>query len=144
MNSRMLSALVLCATSARSGESPAVRLVPAQAAQASNREVVTGQLNASKLLPLGFEVGGRVSTSKVTKGEVVKAGQFLGSLDTEIIDAQVAQIRDPFPAHFFVEELRETGVGQCNPPAGRDAVCLVVGGAGGVPGHPDEAADDQP
>jgi len=87
----MLSALVLCATSARSGESPAVRLVPAQAAQASNREVVTGQLNASKLLPLGFEVGGRVATSKVTKGEVVKAGQFLGSLDTEIIDAQVAQ-----------------------------------------------------
>jgi RND family efflux transporter MFP subunit len=52
---------------------------------------VTGQLNPSKLLPLGFEVGGRLAVSRVARGDVVKAGQALGSLDTEIIDAQVAQ-----------------------------------------------------
>jgi RND family efflux transporter MFP subunit len=52
---------------------------------------VTGQLGPSKLLPLGFEVGGRLAVSRVSRGDVVKAGQALGNLDTEIIDAQVAQ-----------------------------------------------------
>jgi multidrug efflux pump subunit AcrA (membrane-fusion protein) len=87
----MLVLLVVSAARALGGESPAVKLVPAQVARARNRESVTGQLNASKLLPLGFEVGGRIAISSVTKGQVVKAGQPLGRLDTEIIDAQVAQ-----------------------------------------------------
>lgn len=91
MKPRMLVLLVLSATPALWGQSPAVRLVPAQVARASDRESVTGQLNASKLLPLGFEVGGRIAISNVTKGQVVKTGQSLGRLDTEIIDAQVAQ-----------------------------------------------------
>ena len=75
---RMLVLLVLRAARALGGESPAVKLVPAQVARASNRESVTGQLSPSKLLPLGFEVGGRLAISRVTKGEVVKAGQPLG------------------------------------------------------------------
>ena len=58
---------------------------------ASTRESVTGQLGPSRLLPLGFEVGGRLVVSRVSKGDVVKAGQPLGNLDTEIINAQVAQ-----------------------------------------------------
>lgn len=70
---------------------PKVRLVPARPVQSSATEVVTGQLGPSKLLPLGFEVGGRLASSKVNKGDQVKTGQLLGSLDTEIIDAQVAQ-----------------------------------------------------
>jgi len=70
---------------------PKVRLVTAKPVQSSATEVVTGQLGPSKLLPLGFEVGGRLAVSKVARGEQVKAGQLLGSLDTEIIDAQVAQ-----------------------------------------------------
>jgi membrane fusion protein, multidrug efflux system len=68
-----------------------VKLVDVSQVQSTNREVVTGQLGPSKTLALGFEVGGRLLLSKVTKGEVVKAGQLLGQLDTEIIDAQVAQ-----------------------------------------------------
>jgi RND family efflux transporter MFP subunit len=68
-----------------------VKLVPARPAQVVARESVTGQLSPSKLLPMGFEVGGRIAISRVTKGEFVKAGQPLGNLDTEIIDAQVAQ-----------------------------------------------------
>jgi RND family efflux transporter MFP subunit len=70
---------------------PQLRLVAARPAQATARETVTGQLNPAKVLPLGFEVGGRLAYSRVSRGDVVKAGQLLGNLDTEIIDAQVAQ-----------------------------------------------------
>jgi len=70
---------------------PKLRVVPARAVNASTREAVTGQLGPSKLLPLGFEVGGRLQVSRASKGEVVKAGQALGNLDPEIINAQVAQ-----------------------------------------------------
>lgn len=68
-----------------------VRTVKVQAVQAGAHETVTGSLFPSKMLPLGFEVGGRLATSRVVKGDVVKPGQVLGALDTEIIDAQVAQ-----------------------------------------------------
>jgi RND family efflux transporter MFP subunit len=68
-----------------------LRVVPARAVTASSREAVTGQLGPSRLLPLGFEVGGRLVVSRVTKGDLVKQGQALGNLDTEIINAQVAQ-----------------------------------------------------
>lgn len=70
---------------------PKVRIVAARPVNAAARETVTGQLGPSRLLPLGFEVGGRLVTSRATKGEVVKAGTPLGNLDTEIINAQVAQ-----------------------------------------------------
>lgn len=70
---------------------PKVRIVAARPVTASTRETVTGQLGPSRLLPLGFEVGGRLAITKVNKGDLVKAGQSLGSLDAEIINAQVAQ-----------------------------------------------------
>lgn len=70
---------------------PKLRIVAARPVNASTREAVTGQLGPSKLLPLGFEVGGRLQTSRASKGDVVKAGQPLGNLDPEIINAQVAQ-----------------------------------------------------
>lgn len=70
---------------------PKVRIVTARPITASTREAVTGQLGPSRLLPLGFEVGGRLSVSRVNKGDLVKVGQSLGNLDTEIINAQVAQ-----------------------------------------------------
>lgn len=70
---------------------PKLRIVPARPVTASTREAVTGQLGPSRMLPLGFEVGGRLSASRVQKGDVVKAGQALGNLDPEIINAQVAQ-----------------------------------------------------
>lgn len=70
---------------------PKVRIVAARAVNASTREAVTGQLGPSRLLPLGFEVGGRLAVSRVNKGDEVKPGQPLGNLDTEVINAQVAQ-----------------------------------------------------
>jgi RND family efflux transporter MFP subunit len=72
-------------------EASKLRLVPARPVTASSRETVTGQLGPSKLLPYGFEVGGRLAVSRVQKGDVVKAGQLLGNLDMEVINAQVAQ-----------------------------------------------------
>lgn len=65
---------------------PKVRLVTAKPAQTQTHETVTGQLNTSKLLPMGFEVGGRLAFSRVSKGDGVKAGQLLDGLDTEIIE----------------------------------------------------------
>ena len=70
---------------------PRVKVVKATAVSSANVDSVTGSLFASKMLPIGFEVGGRLQYSKVQRGDEVKAGQVLGSLDTEIIDAQVAQ-----------------------------------------------------
>ncbi|MEW5741334.1 MAG: efflux RND transporter periplasmic adaptor subunit [Myxococcota bacterium] len=94
MKPLVLSAVLVAAVaSAADGPlaAPKVRLVPARPVQSSATEVVTGQLGPSRMLPLGFEVGGRLAVSRVNKGDQVKAGQPLGSLDTEIIDAQVAQ-----------------------------------------------------
>ena len=70
---------------------PQVRIVAARPVTASTRESVTGQLGPSRLLPLAFEVGGRLQVSRVSKGDVVKVGQSLCNLDPEIINAQVAQ-----------------------------------------------------
>ncbi len=70
---------------------PSLKLVKVKPVLSTSRESVSGSLFPSKLLPMGFEVGGRLASSKVSKGDLVKTGQSLGSLDTEIIDAQVAQ-----------------------------------------------------
>jgi membrane fusion protein, multidrug efflux system len=70
---------------------PPVRLVRARKVQSVSRDEVTGQFMAAKTLPLGFEVGGRIQKVNVKKGEVVKTGRLLGSLDPEIIDAQIQQ-----------------------------------------------------
>lgn len=72
---------------------PALSLVPVQATTAVERERVVGQLFPSKLLPMGFEVGGKLKVSAVVKGQTVRAGQLLGQLYTDVVDAQVAQAR---------------------------------------------------
>ncbi len=89
----VLTVLISAAASAEGPISVAasLKLVKVKAVQSTSKESVSGSLFPSKLLPMGFEVGGRLVSSKVSKGEVVKTGQSLGSLDTEIIDAQVAQ-----------------------------------------------------
>ena len=94
MNRLIIALAVVLAVSALAEGpmvAPKVRIVAARPVTASTRESVTGQLGPSRLLPLGFEVGGRLTVSRVTKGDLVKSGQALGNLDTEIINAQVAQ-----------------------------------------------------
>lgn len=66
-------------------------MLKARPVTSSAREALTGQLYPAKLLPLGFEVGGRLVKLRAGKGDVVKDGQIVASLDTEVVDAQVAQ-----------------------------------------------------
>lgn len=88
--SAMLALLLVAATDGPL-TAPALKLVKATEVRNTSRETVTGSLFASKTLPLGFELGGRLVQSRVTKGDRVRAGQVLGVLDQEIVDAQVAQ-----------------------------------------------------
>ncbi|WP_163989463.1 efflux RND transporter periplasmic adaptor subunit [Pyxidicoccus caerfyrddinensis] len=69
---------------------PAVKVVAARTVQAAPSEQVTGTLFPAQGLQVGFEVGGRLAAVKVTKGQVVKKGDVLAQLDSEISDAQVA------------------------------------------------------
>ncbi len=71
--------------------SSTVKWVKPRPVTSSAREQLTGQLFPAKLLPLGFEVGGRLVRIHAAKGDTVKEGQVVARLDTEIIDAQVAQ-----------------------------------------------------
>lgn len=92
MKTRMVMVVlaVMC-TSAAWAEGPKLKVVRVSEQRSSSKESGTGSLMPSKMLPLGFEVGGRLVVSRVQRGEVVRAGQLLGALDTEIVDAQVAQ-----------------------------------------------------
>ncbi len=84
---------------------PRVMLVDAVQTTAQESERVTGQLFPSKMLPLGFEVGGRIAATYVVKGQAVKAGALLGQLETDVIDAQVAQATAGVEAAFAGERL---------------------------------------
>lgn len=81
------------AAQATTPPAPTVNLVAAREVMSARTEEVTGTLNPTKSLPLGFEVGGRLAIVHVKKGDQVKAGQVLAELDTEIADAQVKQAR---------------------------------------------------
>jgi membrane fusion protein, multidrug efflux system len=87
----LLPALALAGETSLKPADPPLRLVRAKKVQSTSRDEVTGQFNAAKTLPLGFELGGRLYKVRVKKGELVKAGTLLGQLDPEITDAQVAQ-----------------------------------------------------
>lgn len=92
MNALTVAAL-LTSTLALGADKPRVRTVAPQRVESTASERVTGQLFPAKIFPMGFEVGGRLKVSAVTKGQVVKAGALLGKLDSEIIDSQVDQAR---------------------------------------------------
>lgn len=87
----LMSLVSWSVVAAEPAAAPKLRLVKVREVKSSSKETVTGQLFPSRMLPMGFEVGGRLASAKVQKGDLVKAGQLLGSLDTEIVDAQVAQ-----------------------------------------------------
>ena len=80
------------ATQASSAASaPVVSLAAPRAVRSAPREEVTGTLFPAQALQVGFEVGGRLEKVRVTKGQVVQAGQVLAQLNPEISDAQLAQ-----------------------------------------------------
>ncbi|MFN7130569.1 MAG: efflux RND transporter periplasmic adaptor subunit [Myxococcales bacterium] len=92
--------VAVTAAGARAGSTPEakasepaaqVALITPRALSTAPREVLTGNLGASRSLMLGFEVGGRLEKVKARKGERVKAGQVLAALNVEVIEAQVLQ-----------------------------------------------------
>ncbi len=91
----VVAALGVSLGGAWAGEIPpapgAPRLVKPRAVKTAARDEVTGALFPTKMLPLGFEVGGRLFKVRVQKGDRVKEGQVLAQLDSEIVDAQVQQ-----------------------------------------------------
>lgn len=67
-----------------------VQLIEVKPASGAAGELLTGNLVPAKALQVGFEVGGRLESVKVKKGDRVKAGQVLAALNPEMSDAQVA------------------------------------------------------
>ena len=89
----LASGLVLMLGTAQAAETSAgvLRFVRPKQVTITALDEVSGALFPAKLLPLGFEVGGRLALIRASKGDTVKTGQLLGMLDTEISDAQVLQ-----------------------------------------------------
>ena len=104
---------------------PTVKIVKVRTVQSTSRESVSGSLFPSKLLPMGFEVGGRLATSRVSKGDIVRAGQILGALDAEIADGQVAQAEAGLAA-------AEAGAGLALDVAGRNEKLMAEGSVSDV------------
>jgi RND family efflux transporter MFP subunit len=87
----VVSAWPLAAAETSMSVAPSLKMAKAKHASGTTHETITGSFFPSKMLPLGFEVGGRLAVSRVQKGDTVRAGQLLGLLDPEIVNAQVAQ-----------------------------------------------------
>lgn len=121
----LLPALALAAEGALKPADPPLRLTRAKKVQSTSRDEVTGQFNAAKTLPLGFELGGRIMRVNVKKGEVVKAGRLLGSLDPEISDAQVQQAEAGVAAAEAGAELAADVAGRNQKLAGEGSVSDV-------------------
>jgi len=68
-----------------------VQLAPVQAVTTSPKEEVTGTLEPSKRVQLGFEVTGRISRVDVKKGQSVHEGDLLAELAMDMVDAQLQQ-----------------------------------------------------
>jgi membrane fusion protein, multidrug efflux system len=68
-----------------------VQLATALPVTTSPKEAVTGTVEPSKRVQLGFEVTGRLSRVLVKKGQAVHEGDVLGELATDLVDAQLQQ-----------------------------------------------------
>ncbi len=68
-----------------------VQLSLAQPVMVSPRDEVTGTLEPSKRVQLGFEVTGRLARVVAHKGQRVQEGDLLAELATDLVDAQLQQ-----------------------------------------------------
>jgi RND family efflux transporter MFP subunit len=91
---------------------PVVKLIESRTTQATPSEEVTGTLYPAQALQLGFEVGGRLEQVLARKGQVVKKGQVIGTLNVEISDAQVAQAEAAVAAAQAAATLAEDVAGR--------------------------------
>lgn len=79
------------ATTANAAVAPGPVLATAEAATYQPAVEVTGSLEPIASVHLGFDVGGRLDQLRVSRGDVVSAGQALASLDDTIARAQLEQ-----------------------------------------------------
>jgi RND family efflux transporter MFP subunit len=101
-------------TAASTAPVPVVKLIESRTTQATPSEEVTGSLYPAQALQVGFEVGGRLESVLVKKGQAVKKGQVIATLNVEISDAQVAQAEAAVAA-------AEAGAAMAEDVAGRNA-----------------------
>jgi membrane fusion protein (multidrug efflux system) len=93
----LLSLLLACKpaveTASASNEGPVIRTAAVEAATYRPRVELTGSLDPIAQTRVGFNVGGRLASISVQRGDTVSTGAELGHLDTEMAQAQLLQAR---------------------------------------------------
>jgi len=84
-------ALVGCKRSPTPTPTPIATIAPPGIRSSSAQVVASGEVVPSQETHLGFPVSGRVETVMVNKGDQVEAGQVLIVLETDLLEADVAQ-----------------------------------------------------
>lgn len=79
-----------------------------QGAQAKGRLLASGLIEAHQVV-VAAEVGGVIVDLPVHEGDVVTEGQLLAQLDTELIDAQLAQVEAAVAAAQAALDLAQAG-----------------------------------
>lgn len=115
---------------------PVVKLAESRATQGTQSEEVTGTLYPAQALQLGFEVGGRLESVLVKKGQGVKKGQVLGTLNVEIADAQVVQAEAAVAA-------AQAGAAMAEDVAGRNAKLQEQGSVSDLQNRTSSASSQQ-
>jgi len=87
----MAIALVGCNRSPEPTPTPIATAAPPDDRSSSGQIVASGEVVPSQETYLGFPVSGRVETVAVSKGDRVEAGQVLIVLETDLLEADVAQ-----------------------------------------------------
>jgi HlyD family secretion protein len=90
-----LGALVSCAPSAAPARPTRSAATVDSQASSSNLKAIGTFLSANQAA-LAFQTAGRVKELKVKEGDKVQAGALLASLDTSILDLQIAQAQAAF------------------------------------------------
>ncbi|HLT48634.1 MAG TPA: efflux RND transporter periplasmic adaptor subunit [Rubricoccaceae bacterium] len=78
---------------ARGGDTLVVTAVPVRQELLEDVVATTGQLMAEEEVELRAEVAGRITALRFQEGSVVRRGQLLAVLDTDVLEAQLAAVR---------------------------------------------------
>jgi HlyD family secretion protein len=87
----VMIALVSCKRSPTPTPTPIATIPAPDIRSTSGPVVASGEIVPSQETHLGFPVSGRVETVAVNKGDQVEAGQVLVALETDLLEADVAQ-----------------------------------------------------
>src|SRR5690606_624883 len=77
---------------ARGGDTLIVTATPVRVEPLEDVVATTGQLMAEEEVELRAEVAGRITALRFQEGSVVRRGQLLAVLDTDVLEAQLAAV----------------------------------------------------